>query len=355
MRISGSREGTHTWNEISSQGEVWKRVLEEQSRSAVVKEILDYSARRRRWVFIGCGTSYYLAEAAAVSWSTLTGQPAIALPSSEVLLFPELIRSEGEDVQTVAISRSGRTSETVRAAAALKSELRLPVIGISCEAGSKLEATCDKTIVLTACDEQSTVMTRSFTSMLLSLQLLGAQRGGKTGFVEELQAMTGKFAANFGEWAEAMERLVAAHTFADFVFLGQGGFHGIAREAALKVMEMSCSYSQFFHTLEFRHGPKAIVSPATCLMFFLSESGREAETEVLGEMKELGGAIVAVCNRSGAEVAEASDVVLETEGSELALLAPYAVAGQLLGFFNGIKKGLNPDQPKNLTRVVVLD
>ena len=234
MRISGSREGTHTWNEISSQGEVWKRVLEEQSRSAVVKEILDGSARRRRWVFIGCGTSYYLAEAAAVSWSTLTGQPAIALPSSEVLLFPELIRSEGEDVQTVAISRSGRTSETVRAAAALKSELRLPVIGISCEAGSKLEATCDKTIVLTACDEQSTVMTRSFTSMLLSLQLLGAQRGGKVGFVEELQAMAGKFAASFGEWAEAMERLVAAHTFADFVFLGQGGFHGIAREAALR-------------------------------------------------------------------------------------------------------------------------
>lgn len=346
---------SHTWNEIASQGKVWKGVLHEVGQSAVVKEILESFEHRRKWIFLGCGTSYYLAEAAAMSWTVLTGRPAHALPSSEVLLFPEGVRSEGGAVQAVAISRSGRTSETLRAARVLRGELLIPTIGITCEANSELEAICERTIALTAVDEKSTVMTQSFTSMLMSLQFLAAQHSRNTQFVAELNRMADQFAPRIEALGEAMETFVAKHTFADFVFLGQGTFHGIAREAALKVMEMSCSYSQFFHTLEFRHGPKAIVSPATCLTFFMSDRGQEAETEVLAEMKELGGTTIAVCNRASEAVRAASDLVFEMNSSEPASLAPYAVPGQLLGYFTGVKKGLNPDQPKNLTRVVVLD
>jgi glucosamine--fructose-6-phosphate aminotransferase (isomerizing) len=154
-----------------------------------------------------------------------------------------------------------------------------------------------------------------------------------------------------------MEEFVARQPFEDYVFLGQGPFHGIAREAALKVMEMSCSYSQFFHTLEFRHGPKAIVSPQSVLTFFLSETGRQAEVEVLEEMKDLGGVTIAVCNKADENIRSAADLVVELglSGSELALLAPHVVPSQLMGFLTGVSKGLNPDQPKNLTRVVMLD
>jgi glucosamine--fructose-6-phosphate aminotransferase (isomerizing) len=192
--------------------------------------------------------------------------------------------------------------------------------------------------------------------MLLSLQFLAARHAGKEPFIAELRDMAGRFAPKIAGLAEKIETFVVQHSFEDFVFLGQGAFHGIAREAALKVMEMSCSYSQFFHTLEFRHGPKAIVSPATCLMFFLSDSGQQAEAEVLAEMKELGGTTIAVCNRATAAIRASANLTLELHGgSELAGLAPFVVPGQLLGLFAGIKKGLNPDQPKNLTRVVVLD
>ena len=120
---------------------------------------------------------------------------------------------------------------------------------------------------------------------------------------------------------------------------------------------MSCSYSQFFHALEFRHGPKAIVSPKTLLTFFLSDTGKKAETEVLMEMKELGGVILSICSSATAEIARASDLVIELGSStnELALLAPFIVPCQLLGFYTGLQKGLNPDEPKNLTRVVILD
>ena len=147
------------------------------------------------------------------------------------------------------------------------------------------------------------------------------------------------------------------YDFANYVFLGQGPFHAIAREAALKVTEMSCSYGEVFHTLEFRHGPKATVSPDTCLTFFISESGYQAECEVLMEMKELGGMIIAVCNRANDTIRRSSDLVFELglEGPEVATVAPFVVPAQLLGFFTGIKKNLNPDHPKNLTRVVILD
>jgi len=141
------------------------------------------------------------------------------------------------------------------------------------------------------------------------------------------------------------------------VFLGQGPFHGLAREGALKVMEMSCSYSQFFHTMEFRHGPKAVVSPKTCLAFFLSETGISAECEVLVEMKKLGGKIIAVSNHAPEAVRNNSDLVVELgfAGPETVTLWPAIAPAQMLGFFNGIKKNLNPDAPVNLDRVVILN
>jgi glucosamine--fructose-6-phosphate aminotransferase (isomerizing) len=169
--------------------------------------------------------------------------------------------------------------------------------------------------------------------------------------------MAGQFATRIQPLADQIEAFVEERTFADYVFLGQGPFHGIAREAALKVTEMSCSYGQVFHTLEFRHGPKAIVGPDTCLTFFLSETGNQAETDVLSEMKELGGVIVAICNRASDQIRRSSDFVFElgVTAPELVTLAPFTVPAQLLGFYTGIKKGLDPDHPRNLSRVVVLD
>jgi glucosamine--fructose-6-phosphate aminotransferase (isomerizing) len=358
MAISDARiRQSQTWKEILSQGQVWQTVIQEASQSVTLEKILSNHTKRKEWIFVGCGSSYYLAQAAANSWTLLTGQRARALPASEVLLFPQLVQSNGEETQSVVISRSGKTSETVRAAKVLSGELGMPTIGLTCAEGSELEEKCDSTIVLHTADEKSMVMTRSFTGMLLSLQVLAGRWAGNTHFVRDLQRMAEHFAPRIHSIAEEIERFVENHSFGDYVFLGQGPFHGIAREASLKVMEMSCSYSQFFHALEFRHGPKAIVSQGTCLMFFLSQMGRVAEKEVLAEMKELGGVTIAVCNQADDSVRSASDLVIEVgfDANELALLAPYTVAGQLLGFFTGAQKGLDADHPKNLTRVVILD
>lgn len=358
MAISNARlQKSETWKEILSQGRVWQTVLQEISRSADVEEILATHSSRKEWIFVGCGSSFYLAEAAANSWTLLTGQQARAIPASEVLLFPQLVKCNSAEAQAVVISRSGKTSETVRAAKVLSGSLGIPTVGVTCVKGTELEQMCHSTIVVHTADEKSMVMTRSFTSMLLCLQALAARCAKNSQYVLDLQRMAEHFAPRIHTFAEAIEAFVEKHSFADYVFLGQGPFDGITREASLKVMEMSCSYSQFFHTLEFRHGPKAIVSPNTCLMFFLSETGRDAEQEVLAEMKELGGVTIAVCNHADDSVKSVSDLVIDVafDGNELALLAPYIVPGQLLGFFTGAQKGLDADQPKNLSRVVILD
>jgi len=346
-----------TWNEIASQGAVWQAAIAQSRDGQIPKEILSRSSSAREWLFVGCGTSFYLAEAAAVSWTTLTGEPARPVPASEVLLFPELFKVGGAPKQAVVISRSGRTSEAVRAASALRKDLRIPTIGISCAENSLLQQECDLCMVLGVADEKSTVMTRSFTSMLLGLQVLAACRADRPQFIDSLLEMSKRLASLLPAVSEEMRAFVHSHKFADYVFLGQGAFHGIAREAALKVMEMSCSYSQFFHTLEFRHGPKAIVSPDTCLTFFLSQTAQRAESEVLSEMKELGGVIVAVCDQATDQVRKSADLVIDLnlKGHELSSLAPFVVPCQLMGFFTGLQKGLDPDEPKNLTRVVILD
>lgn len=345
-----------TLTEILSQPAVWQAQFAALKQSALLESILQQTISRTEWLFVGCGTSYYLAEAAACTWTMLTGQRARALPASEVLLFRESSYLKPAGLQSVIVSRSGSTSEAVRAAAMLSKELRIPTIGITCATDSALEPVCDQTIRISAADEKSTVMTRSFTTMLMALQHLAARAAKREDFLESQLAVATQFAPQISSLCQRVEAFVKNREFEDFIFLGQGPFHAVAREAALKVMEMSSSYCQTFHTLEFRHGPKAVVSSRTCLTFFLSETAMGVESELLAEMKELGACIIAICNRATGAVRRSSDFVFELEfnGAELATLLPFIVPLQLVGFFTALGKNLNPDEPKNLSRVVIL-
>jgi glutamine---fructose-6-phosphate transaminase (isomerizing) len=348
---------SHTLAEILSQPEIWQSALQQTQASPAFRSAVEQAALRREWLFLGCGTSFYLAEAAAATWTLLTGKPARALPASEPLLFPDLALLRSPGVQAVVISRSGSTSEAIRAAQMLSRDFSVPTFGITCAVGSSLAQICDLTLELSSGDDESTVMTRSFTSMLLALQHFASTCAGGRTILDAAATISNQLGSQIGSIHQRIESFVAGRDFVDYIFLAQGPFYPIAREAGLKVTEMSCSYAQSHHTLEFRHGPKAIVGPETCLTFFLSESGYEAEAEVLVEMKELGGTIIAVCNRANEAVRRSSDLVVELgiESPEISLLAPFLVPAQLLGFYTGIKKGLDPDHPRNLSRVVILD
>ncbi|PYV32257.1 MAG: hypothetical protein DMG22_14000 [Acidobacteria bacterium] len=355
MSVRATIRGTHTFDEILSQPRCWRECFRALAgQIPAVREKFDAPAEA---LFVGCGSSHYIAQAAASGWTHLTRSEARAVPASELLLFPELVLSNEHARRPILISRSGHTSEILKAAQFLELERNIRTLAVSCDAHQPLKEISTDSLILAAADEQSMVMTRSFTSMLLGLELLAASVAERTADSESLMRLADRTEPLIEGLRARVEEFVASHDFADYVFLAQGPFYGVASESMLKVKEMSCSYAQCFHTLEFRHGPRAIVGPETLVTFFLSETGWEAETEVLEEVKGLGAVTFVVANRADAAVRRAADflVVWELDLPEFIRPAAYVVAGQLLGFYTGIKKGLDPDQPRNLSRVVILN
>jgi len=204
-------------------------------------------------------------------------------------------------------------------------------------------------------EEHSTVMTSSFTSMLLGLQYLGATYAGNQDFIEALQQLP----KHLGRLVDAYDEEVAAFSqqpFENIAVLGQGALYPIAAESALKVMEESSTFAQYFHTLEFRHGPKSIAGSSTLVGGLISESGYDVESAVLLEMKELGSQIFAIVNTASEPLRKRADLLIELDlpVPQLARLTTYVVWAQLIGSYRGIKKGLNPDHPRNLSRVVTI-
>jgi glucosamine--fructose-6-phosphate aminotransferase (isomerizing) len=345
--------GAYSLAEILSQAQYWETCLAELAHSKILKEAEARFGHSEEWLFVGCGSSYYVALAAAATMKSVTGRRARAIPASEMLLYPELVFSSAPCVP-VLISRSGQTSEVLKAAELLNAR-DIPSLAISCTRGQLLEKLATATITIPA-DERSTVMTRSFTSMLLALQFLAGRISGASSFCNELEAMPALARPALANLPERIRQFVASHTFTNYVCLGQGPFYGVACEYGLKIMEMSLSTSQVFHSLEFRHGPKSVVTPATLLIFLLSEQGYEAECDLLEEMKALGGTTMVIANQATTRVRAAADLLVESQIplGEFARLAPSVVPGQLLALYTGLKKGLNPDSPRYLSRAVIL-
>jgi glutamine---fructose-6-phosphate transaminase (isomerizing) len=355
--VSDSNEGRghRSFEEIMSEPSVWAATLQELEAHGRYTQVLKPLEPADEWIFVGCGSSYYVAQAAAWSWTAVTGQRAKAVPASELLFYPDQVLGN-EKCQPVLISRSGNTTEILMAADYLENERNIRTLGISCATGQELERRATATLLLPAADERSTVMTRSFSTMLLGTQALSGFAAGQEDFQEALEQMPGQAQRALDRLQPRIEEFASSNEFADYVFMGQGPFFGIASEGQLKVTEMSCSYAQVFHTLEFRHGPKSIVRPQTLLTFFLAESTGTSEQEVLEEMKELGGVTLVITNRANDKVRRAADLLIELELDvpEVARLAPHVLAAQLLGLYLGLKRGFDPDQPRHLSRVVVL-
>lgn len=349
-------KGVWTQAEIASEPSAWDECLKILGRGNHLAKLRQIFAADGDWLTIGCGSSYYAAQVAAATWTALTGERAHAFPASEILLFPELVVPRSRNWRPMLISRSGHTSEVLKAAEYLEKERNLRTMAVSCVANQPLEALSSMTVVLPPADEKSMVMTRSFSSMILALQYLAAGWAGNSEFQDALR----KISAPIGRLLEGLparlEQFVATHEFEDYVFLGQGPLYGIANEAMLKVKEMSCSYAQCFHTLEFRHGPKSIVSPRTLVTFFISEAGYAAECGMLEEVKKLGGITLVVTNRADTAIRRAADFLVELnlDVPEYARSVAYIPTGQLLGLYTGRKKGIESDRPPNLTRAVIL-
>lgn len=329
--------GEYTLQEIEEQPKVWKEILD---TPLYINEI----SGKDEVIYFGSGTSYYLALSLASFTQRYTGITSRAIPSQELIFFPETIITEKPTLY-FGISRSGETSEVVMAMEKAKNLGKGIFLSITTEGESQLALKSERTIVLESAKENSVVMTKSFTSMLLGVQV-GIINNTKSPdinlFKEKLSYSSQKVLAIARSWAEEFSK----KDYKEIVFLGSGPLYGIACESALKVREMSSSLTSAYHTLEFRHGPKASLTKDSLVVLLLSDSAKEEELKVAEEIREIGAHCIVIGDKINDGINMDSDL---NEFLRLILYMPFA---QYLGYYKAIRKGLDPDEPLNLTQVV---
>jgi glucosamine--fructose-6-phosphate aminotransferase (isomerizing) len=352
---SADQDTSHTLNEILTQPLAWQAALEIVAREQTALKNLWQEDRFSDILVTGCGSTYYLSLAVAPLLQQQLGTRARAVPASELLLFPKTVVPSGGTPLLVTISRSGRTTETIRAAQAYKAAQKESVVlNIGCYSETELTALSDLALTIQEGQEQSVVQTRSFSSMLVAAQAAVAALGDEQQLqqMRELPTIGRQLIASYHDLA----RQLGQHTqFERFYFLGSGLQYGLACEANLKMKEMSLSISEAFHFMEFRHGPMSMVNEHTLVVGLLSETARAYELAVLQEMRALGAQTLALTEHPVAEQEVDYQVCFRSGLTESQRSVLYLPVLQLLGYYRALANGQNPDQPHNLTAVIVLE
>ncbi len=343
--------GQFTYHEIMSQGETWKKTL--AGAPAQMAQIQDWLKKaHEEVVFTGCGSTHYLALSAAKIWTTLTGKAARGLPASELWYYPTSAYSEYKPL-LIAVSRSGETTETIQAIRAYQQRYQEDWLSIGCYAESTMSREAPLTLLTAGAEEDSVAQTRSFSSMYVLTQYLAGIAAGSQPYCEALLRTADRFDRLTAASENLAKEIGGDKRYDHFVFLGSGIQYGLASEAMLKMKEMSTSVSEVFHFMEFRHGPMSMITDRSLVIGLMSDSRRYEENRVLQDMKKLGATTLALAE-DGKEVTTDYFVELASGVDELARGALFLPILQLLAFYHSLDKGLNPDQPTNLSTVVFL-
>ncbi|MFJ5263403.1 SIS domain-containing protein [Streptomyces sp. NPDC088387] len=290
---------THVEDELRSQPECWQRAaaLAPEHRTAL-------PAPGERVAIVGCGTSYFMAQAVAALRETAGAGETDAFAASE---FPAGRRYD----RIVALTRSGTTTEVLDLLRRVRGTTR--TTAVTADPHTPVTTAADETVVLDFADERSVVQTRFATT---ALTLLRAHLG--------LHPDTAVADARTALAADLPQGLVGC---GQFTFLGRGWTVGLANEAALKMREASLSWTEAYPAMEYRHGPISITTAGRATWMF-----GEAPEGLADQVRATGGLWIP---------------------GDLDPLAEL-VRAQRLAVAVAAARDLNPDTPRHLTRSVIL-
>lgn len=293
--------GAHMRAELDSQPEMWARAAGMTAEQALLP------AQGQRVAVIGCGTSWFMAQ----SYAALRERAGFGI--TDAYAASEAFMDRGYDA-VVALTRSGTTSEVLELVEQLKGAGSAPrIVGVIGDPTSPLVDLVDDAILLPFADEKSVVQTRFATT---ALALFRASLG---------EDLCGAVADARAALADVDPTLAGAE---QYTFLGRGWTIGLAHEAALKMRESSQSWTESYPSMDYRHGPIAIAAPGRITwQFGAAPEGLDAQVAATG----------------GRWVEHPIDPM-----ADLARLHRVALD-------RALAKGLNPDEPRNLTRSVILD
>ncbi len=338
--------GAHTRQEILSQPQAWAGALQVLRDARPDLLSLAPGERFQQLIFTGCGSTYYLSLAAAALAQQFTGLPCRAFPASELWLYPHACYANVPTL-LVAVSRSGETSETLQACRAFLQQRRGTLLTLTCYPDSTLAQMGSLNLSLPSAQEQSVAQTRAFSSLYLATLALTCLWAGRADLLEQLESLPGAGRDILQRSAPLAAEIGADASLDRFYWLGSGPRYGLACELSLKMKEMSLSHSEPFHFLEFRHGPKSMVTPSTLVIGLLSGTNLTQEGAVLQDLRELGGRTLALEETT-------ADLPFHSCLDEAVRDVLYLPVGQLIAFERSLAKSLDPDLPHNLTAVVRL-
>jgi tagatose-6-phosphate ketose/aldose isomerase len=358
---SSQAEGIDCWThrEILQQPETLAATqqLLAQDEAAIASFLAPLLARPDlRIVLTGAGTSAFIGEALAPWLSRLLDRNVEAVATTDIVSAPSLYLRANAPTLLVSFGRSGNSPESLVAVELAEAGIAdVHHLVITCNGEGALATrggdNVHVVVLPEATHDRGYAMTSSFTAMTLAALSIFSGIGTMATRVDRIAAAT----ATMLRASEARMAALAARRFERVVYLGSGPFKGLAREAALKLMELTdgALVTTFDSPLGFRHGPKTIITDRTLAIIFLSNDPltRRYDLDLVNELRKDGvcGAVLTISAQpvEGDAIAIGDAHVM----ADVDLIFPFIVPAQLLGVHAALALGLAPDQP-NVTGTV---
>ena len=334
--------------EIQNQPNAWAASL--NLVKARADRLLELAQGVDEVVLTGCGSGLNAAVAIAPTFQHFTGIRARAVPAAEIVFFPETVFVEKSRYLVISLSRSGSTTETVRAQDVANSR-GMQTLAITCYPDSPLARQGNQALVLEAANEASVTTTQSLTSMILCGQAISAIVSKNAEYLGQLEQLPQLGQAMMDRHHNLGRRIAENETLTRFGFVASGSLRGLARESQLKVKEMTLLPSDSYPLLDYRHGPKSTVDEHALITVLASDRTRTVEGEFLAEMKGLNGKLLVVCDKADAETKSYADYVAEVNSGlpDFARDILYMPSIHFLAYYKSLALGQSPSSPAKLS------
>lgn len=355
---AASTGASATVREISQQPQVWRSVSEiVELRRSELDAFLTVLLERPdlRIVLTGAGTSAFVGSIAAPALARSLGRRVDAVATTEIVSNPYGTFSEDVPTLLVSFARSGNSPESIAATRVADQVLsEVSHLILTCDdSGALFAQHSDRAksyVVLMPerSNDEGFAMTSSFTSMLLATLLVF---GGPNDHAVSALAAAARHMLESGQ--QDIESL-AERSVDRVVYLGSGPLAGLARESALKLLELTAGRVVGYHesALGFRHGPKAILNDRTLVVVYVSSDPhtRQYDLDILAELRNGAQSQNIVAISASASALDPHDgqswVLPGTEGLPDAFAAvALVVFAQLLALRLSLQLGLTPDNP----------
>lgn len=335
----------HTYREIMNQYEAIRRTRAYlDTRMEAVRALL---AGEGPCVVMGSGSSYSVAQSVALMMQLRLGKRAAAVACGDLLLHVQAYRALLSGGVLVVLSRSGETSEAIRAIERARAEgFSFQVLSLTCAEGSTLEGLSAVTLAIPWAFDESVCQTRSVSCLYYAFVYLTAALGGMDARLAGLESFVGHGEAYLAR-ADGAAQALAPLAWDRAVVLGDGELYGVAQEGALAFKEICQLASGDYHVLDVRHGPMVLLDEKTLVVIAVSDAGEPMQRDLVRDVAAKGCTVLVVSPAPFAMEgvhALATDCVADQAVLGLALVG----ACQLLAYRKAAETGADPDAPDGL-------